>query len=243
MDNLRLILIGIGLAILAAIILFHRPSGRRKPHARKRPSGGRVEPGFEAGGRGEPGPDDSGESEQPPLPRLYETAQDAESTRFEPAMDTARGAKARAAHEPEPEKIVTVYVRGRRETRITGVELLDAAIRAGLSFGEMNIFHRRHEGADKPVFSMADLTPPGDFDPSGWNLFDTEGVTLFMTLPGPVSALDAWDAMLATGRRLAELLKADLLDDSHCLLTRQRVAQIREDMREYDRRAGLSGDE
>ena len=73
------------------------------------------------------------------------------------------------------------------------------------------------------------------------HLFETPGVTLFMTLPGPVSALDAWDAMLATGQRLAELLDADLMDDNQCLLTRQRIAQIREEMREFDRKAGLAG--
>lgn len=137
-------------------------------------------------------------------------------------------------------RIVTLYLRARGERLISGLSLLDAAIKAGLRFGEMKIFHRRHQGAPKPVFSMANIARPGSFDPSAWNLFETPGVTLFMTLPGPVSGLDAWDAMLATGQRLSELLDADLMDDSQCLLTRQRIAQIREDLREYDRKAGLS---
>ncbi|NKI36267.1 cell division protein ZipA [Wenzhouxiangella sp. XN79A] len=141
----------------------------------------------------------------------------------------------------EPPKVVTLYLRARGERLISGLTLLDSAIKAGLRFGEMKIFHRRHQGASKPVFSMANITRPGSFDPSGWNLFETPGVTLFMTLPGPVSALDAWDAMLATGQRLSELLEADLMDDSQCLLTRQRISQIREDMREFDRKAGLGG--
>ncbi|MBY6205649.1 cell division protein ZipA [Halomonas denitrificans] len=136
-------------------------------------------------------------------------------------------------------RIVTLYLRARGERLISGLSLLDAAIKAGLRFGEMKIFHRRHQGAPKPVFSMANIARPGSFDPSAWNLFETPGVTLFMTLPGPVSGLDAWDAMLATGQRLSELLDADLMDDSQCLLTRQRIAQIREDLREYDRKAGL----
>ena len=136
-------------------------------------------------------------------------------------------------------RIVKLYLRARGERLISGLRLLDAAIKAGLRFGEMKIFHRRHQGADKPVFSMANIARPGSFDPAGWNLFETQGVTLFMTLPGPVSGLDAWDAMLATGQRLSELLDADLMDDSQCLLTRQRIAQIREDMREHDRKAGI----
>jgi cell division protein ZipA len=140
-----------------------------------------------------------------------------------------------------PDKIIYLYICRRDERRINGSDLLDAAIKAGLNFGEMNIFHRRQEGVKQPVFSMANLTKPGYFDPGSWNVFDTPGVTLFLTLPAPVSALDAWDAMHATAQRLAELLEADVLDDGKCLLTRQRIAQIREEMREYDRINGLIG--
>ena len=64
---------------------------------------------------------------------------------------------------------------------------------------------------------------------------EVKGVTMFMTLPGPRNALDAWDSMLATSRRLAELLHADLLDDSHSVFTRQRSMQIKEELREFER--------
>jgi cell division protein ZipA len=124
--------------------------------------------------------------------------------------------------------------------RISGTELHDAAGKAGLDFGEMNIFHRLQEGASQPVFSMANLTAPGYFQSgNAWSGFDTPGMTFFLTLPAPVSALDAWDAMLATARRMAELLDAEVLDDNRCLVTRQRIAQVRDEMREYDRRHGL----
>lgn len=342
MDSLRIILILIGLAVLAAIWLLHRPEGSRKPGAVRR-EGRRVEPGLdpeptspaldsesdvdsfdghEAGDhlerdagprqprqtslpdleRDEPKPERPARAASAPEPkpgsaarvepeidpallRARATPPDAAGTkrpqRREPEFEPDRGydfdvapAKADAPKPPpapdrtppdtewrepesvqrearaallsepddqsaDPPRIVTLYVRARGERLISGLSLLDAAIKAGLRFGEMKIFHRRHQGASKPVFSMANISRPGSFDPSGWNLFETPGVTLFMTLPGPVSALDAWDAMLATGKRLSELLEADLLDDSQCLVTRQRIAQIREDMREYDRKAGL----
>lgn len=294
MDNLRLILILIGLAVLAAIWLLHRPEGSsRKPGASRREDT-RREPFIgdgsgESGASGdddsaranvETGPDEvSGRPRQTTLPDLGTSVPEAEAERPQSAdpednssgnrADSRADSRAGAAtaspvsdhrglpperdwREPEEPrrasarseaaggpKIVTLYVRARDDRSISGLSLLDAAIKAGLRFGEMKIFHRRHRGATKPVFSMANITRPGSFDPAGWNLFQTPGVTLFMTLPGPTSALDAWDAMLATGRRLAELLDADLMDDAQCLLTRQRVAQIREDMREFDRKHGL----
>lgn len=272
MDDLRLILILIGLAVLGLIWLLHRPEGssrgpgasrrdeRRRREPRLGPAPGADSKSGEASGDPEaeprqtslpdlgeehPEPPASSRSDAPPragggapLPpeRDWFDAEERAAESEPPAAPGTRPAPPGSGESPE---IVTLYLRARGERRISGLSLLDAAIKAGLRFGEMKIFHRRHRGATRPVFSMANIKRPGSFDPSGWNLFETPGVTLFLTLPGPVSALDAWDAMLATGRRLSEILEADLMDDAQCLLTRQRIAQIREQMREFDRRAGL----
>lgn len=289
MDNLRLILLFIGLGVLAVIWLLHRPEGSsRRPGASRREdsrrepfigaSGGEGGTGDVSAGQDDDCGEHSGEHSGKPRQTVLLDLGDADrapdpghepegQSRAESEKSSSPGAgpatepelpperewrEAETVHaavadeavaagrdDPGTPKIVTLYVRARDERQISGLSLLDAAIKAGLRFGEMKIFHRRHRGATKPVFSMANITRPGSFDPSGWNLFQTPGVTLFMTLPGPVSALDAWDAMLATGTRLSELLDADLMDDTQCLLTRQRIAQIREDMRDFDRRNGL----
>ncbi|MFP4336067.1 MAG: cell division protein ZipA, partial [Wenzhouxiangella sp.] len=226
MDNLRLILILVGVVILAAIVLFHRPRGQtQRNHARWLQK--RREPSL--------GPADSRDVTEDAQRDADPVLQQASFPNFsatEPSVQDSGPGRAStagtAASRPptteraQPDKIVSLFVRRRDERRINGSELLDAAVKAGLTFGEMSIFHRLHEGDERPVFSMANLTPPGHFDASAWNVFDTPGVALFVTLPGPVSALDAWDAMLATARRIAELLDAEVLDDARCLLTRQR---------------------
>lgn len=247
----------------------HRPGASRREERRREPYIGGLDgdgdgDGDEPGGQPGDGPETPRQTTLPDLGSTGGEQVPAPPSRPPPASPTAgRGDQdgvppEREWREPEPvrraagseavaagsdesssPRIVTLYVRARGERNISGLSLLDAAIKAGLRFGEMKIFHRRHRGATKPVFSMANITRPGSFDPSGWNVFETPGVTLFLTLPGPVSALDAWDAMLATGQRLAELLDADLMDDTQCLLTRQRIAQIREEMREHDRKAGF----
>jgi cell division protein ZipA len=58
---------------------------------------------------------------------------------------------------------------------------------------------------------------------------------LFMTLPGPLPALDAWDRMLPAAQRLAELLGAQLLDDQRTPIGRQRIAALRDELRAWDR--------
>ena len=237
MDNLRLILILIGIVILALIVLLHKPPGEtRRNHARWREAHReRREPSL---GDVDGLVDDDPAYESVDTASLWDEGRAGSAS--EPPVSQSAG-KGEAGVPRSPDKIVYLYICRRDERRINGSDLLDAAIKAGLNFGEMNIFHRRQEGVKQPVFSMANLTKPGYFDPGSWNVFDTPGVTLFLTLPAPVSALDAWDAMHATAQRLGELLEADVLDDSQCLLTRQRIAQIREEMREYDRTHGLVG--
>ena len=50
-----------------------------------------------------------------------------------------------------------------------------------------------------------------------------------------VPALDAWETMLPTAQRMAELLEGVVLDDSRNALDRQRIGQIRDELRAYDR--------
>jgi cell division protein ZipA len=49
-------------------------------------------------------------------------------------------------------------------------------------------------------------------------------------------ALDAWEAMLPTAQRLAELLDANLQDEKRGALGRQGIAHIRDQLRAWDRK-------
>lgn len=230
MDNLRLILLGIGVVILVAIVLLHKPAG-------KRPSSGgftrqRREPGLGSG--------------RSPVSEDNEEGADAALSASDVDTDTQHGeptppsAQLDSSALANAEQIITVYMRCRAEGGISGRRLCDAADKVGLTFGDMNVFHRRLEGQAQPIFSVANLAQPGTFDAEAWDQFSTPGLTLFAALPGPQSGLATWDAMLAMAERLAELLEGEVLDDGRCLMTRQRIGQMRESMREFDRRHGLT---
>ena len=115
-----------------------------------------------------------------------------------------------------------------------------AAEKAGLVYGDMNIFHRLVEGHPElgPVFSVANMVKPGSFDMATIQSLETPAITFFMTLPAPVPALDAWETMLPTAQRMAELLDGVLLDEERNALGRQRIAHIRDELRAYDRSRG-----
>ena len=135
------------------------------------------------------------------------------------------------------ERIVTLFVVAREGSFFNGPDLVVAAEKAGLEFGDMGIYHRLVDGKRElgPIFSVANMLKPGNFDLARLDALHTPGVSFFMTLPAPLPALDAWDAMLPTAQRLAELLDGQVLDEERNALGRQRIAHIRDQLRGWDR--------
>ncbi len=139
--------------------------------------------------------------------------------------------------EQQFDRIVTLYVAARAGNQLNGADLIVAAEKAGLVHGHMSIYHRLVDGRPElgPVFSVANMVKPGNFDLTRVQELRTPGISFFMTLPAPMPALDAWDAMLPTAQRMAELLDALVLDEERNALGRQRIAHIRDELRAYDR--------
>jgi cell division protein ZipA len=236
-STLRWILVIIGIAVVGSIFLFGSPEKKRK----RKPKASRKEP-KDSQSRREPTLDGENSSDVATQAES-ETSADGDSLEGQRELDIGaakpvvkRARPPRKPAGPPPDEIMTLFLLASDNRTIIGSELLQATVSTGMEFGDMNIFHRLPEGSDKPVFSLANAAKPGHFERDEWNTFETTGVALFMALPGPINALDGWDAMLATARRMAEILHADLLDDERNPFTRQREAQVREEMREYDRR-------
>jgi cell division protein ZipA len=135
------------------------------------------------------------------------------------------------------ERIVTLFVMARDGGVFNGADLIVAAEKAGLEYGHLGIYHRLVDGKREqgPIFSVANMLKPGNFDLARLDALRTPGLSFFMTLPGPLPALDAWDAMLPTAQRLAELLDGQVLDEERNALGRQRIAHIRDELRGWDR--------
>lgn len=211
-----------GLLLIAAIYFFGRPrkpgQGRRVDtrDARTEPTlGEQIEAGL---GRIEGGPEDGAQGEIP-------------LERPAPGVDLGR-----RAHE-DFDKIVTLYIAARAGNVLRGPDIVVAAEKTGLTYGHMQIFHRLLEGRPErgPVFSVANIMKPGSFDMATIQSMETPAIAFFLTLPAPVSALDAWEMMLPTAERMAELLDGVLLDESRNALGRQRVQHLRDELRAYDR--------
>lgn len=231
-NELRIIVTVAGAIVLVLIYLFGRP---RRPEQGKRTGGQstaaeRIEPQLgnpdAVSGEEELDVDMHGELDR------FGHAIAAERVTAPPRLPLG------ARREQPIERIVTLYVSARPEQMFRGSDLVVALEKCGLEFGDFGIFHRLVDGKIDagPVFSVANLVKPGHFDMSNIHRLDTPGLSFFMALPGPLSALDAWDTMLPTAQRLAELLDGIVLDEQRNALGRQRVAHIRDELRAWDRK-------
>src|SRR5690606_25939388 len=231
MDDRDLLRIGIlvaGALLMLAIWYFgSRPRKEQQGRRRESPApaaAARREPQLDDDGEGEGAEAAGGEVSQPEL-GLGDPA---------PAASTSTLGKREIQ---DFDKIVSLYVAARAGSVLRGEDIVVAAEKTGMVFGHMNVFHRLLEGhPDRgPVFSMASIIKPGSFDMATIRELETPAIAFFLTLPAPVPALDAWEKMLPTVQRMAELLDGVVLDDSRNALGRQRIAHIRDELRAYDR--------
>ncbi|RRN80071.1 cell division protein ZipA [Pseudoxanthomonas sp. SGD-10] len=226
-DLLRIGILIAGALLMLAIWYFGtRPrkeqQGRRRESPAPAPAAPRREPQL-------PGADEADEA-------IAEEASQPELGLGDPAPAASTSTLGRREIQ-DFDKIVSLYVAARAGSVLRGEDIVVAAEKTGMVFGHMNVFHRLLEGhPDRgPVFSMASIIKPGSFDMATIRELETPAIAFFLTLPAPVPALDAWEKMLPTVQRMAELLDGVVLDDSRNALGRQRIAHIRDELRAYDR--------
>ena len=132
------------------------------------------------------------------------------------------------------QKIIALRVTAPAPERFEGAFLEEALRAEGFAFGRFGIFHRL-DAAGRPILSLASLLEPGTFDPATMARCSYPGVALFAVLPGPVSAPQALEELVESGRYLAERLGGSLLDDRGAALSVQRIGQLREEVLEFER--------
>lgn len=214
MDGLRWLLLLFGLLVIAGVYFYSR---REKSSPEPEPvSSARVEPTL--------GADDS-----PGLPDPDEAAADA------PAAAVSGDQEAPATVEKMPQKIVTLRLVGRDGGSFRGDELVLSLRGIGMRHGKFGIFHR-YDGSneDDTIFSAASLVEPGSFDLTNIKEQELPGISLFLILPGPMEAAEAFDMMMAAARAVAQALDGELLDESGSTLSIQRERYMREEVIQFE---------
>ena len=106
----------------------------------------------------------------------------------------------------------------------------------------MDIFHRHQEdnGQGNVQFSMVSSIQPGSFDLDKVDEQTTPGVTFFMSLPGPVDNIQAFDYMFEMAKVIAKNMGGEVKDEQHSVMTAQTAEHVRQEIRDYERKKRLS---
>lgn len=209
MDDLRLILLLAGVAVIAGIYAWGRVQGRLRMPGKRRvpPSARKTQDDV---------PDDA----------LIEQ----ELARMQQAMSDSDEPPAATAPSADIENLLVISVVSGSGLPFTGEALARAFANNQLFYGDKAIFHRhvRQGGEDVSVFGIANMFKPGDFGDGDLIDFETAGITLFLELPAPIDGLKAFDDFVQTAERLAVELGGQLQDRKHCVITHQALMQKRE---------------
>ncbi|MGE0486536.1 MAG: cell division protein ZipA [Gammaproteobacteria bacterium] len=156
----------------------------------------------------------------------------AESAAPSPKPRRGRTARAPIADEDEaPDNgLLNLFVRAHEGRPFGGPELVRALNAVGMRFGDMSVFH--HYGAgelrcDRPLFSAANMFEPGTFDLARIEAFRTSGIVLFMQLPAPLEGPVAFELLLNSAQRLAELTGGELYATPKAPLDPGAIARMR----------------
>jgi len=238
MNDLRLILLGIGLFIIAIIYLwgtFNKKlqdrSHLRKLTSFKRSSSEVIKP--------MPTYDDDDEVSTATLAELDKFLTNQKLPDID-ASDFSLSAKASTtdkATQPIPDiQIITLLIKASPGKEFSGVNILNAIKTVGFRFGNMNIFH--HHGveglmADQPLFSLASMYEPGCFELEQMETYKTKGLALFMQLPSPVDNVATFDLMQETVMRLTDMLQGEIWSSKQKPIDKKTLQAMRDVAAEF----------
>jgi cell division protein ZipA len=242
--SLRVALFLIGMALIAAIWIwgmrrrrgrYHvygaRPSpGRRRGRAREPAIGSTAPDRTESGAGGRPAVALAGAEvpriEHEPDRVRAEPRAGARRTQMELRLDSD------AAPEPAPvAEVIVINIEVEPQRLMRGPELANAMRTVGMQYGAMQVFHHHGVGqlrAAEPLFSLANLFEPGIFDLARLDTFETRGVSLFMRVPTPIDGKVAFELLLHTAHRLADIFSGTLTDERHRPLNAGSIEALRQ---------------
>jgi cell division protein ZipA len=228
MENLRWILLLTGVLVILAVYLFSYYQARRKQPERR--SSSRTSPTIDADSHAadETGYRSDMDEELEQLGQIIS----ADTPAVEEIVIEIPAEKRKPVTAAVTDRVFTLLVKAPRGVPFRGPILLGALAAARLEFGDMQIFHRVEmvDGQEKILFSVANIREPGIFDLSAMENFTSEGVVLFMQVPGTADAVRAFDAMVESARILADNLNTRVCDTTHSPLTNQAISHMREEV-------------
>ncbi len=131
------------------------------------------------------------------------------------------------------EQVIVLNVVARPGFPFRGESIQRTLEKLGLELGDMGFFNLNDvndSGKREPVFSVASMVKPGTFDRDALSTYSTPGLSLFMQVPGPIAASEAFDAMNECAGSIAVRLGGTVCDENREPMPPLRAREIREQL-------------
>ena len=115
--------------------------------------------------------------------------------------------------------------------QLHGDAIQTAAIAADMVLKDDGIYRfevKDDQGYLQPLLGLANILKPGSFDAARMQALTTPGLMLYLHLPAPIEARVAFETLIDIGHKLAELLEAELCDETRSVLTKQTIGHLKE---------------
>ncbi|MGK0297840.1 MAG: cell division protein ZipA [Gammaproteobacteria bacterium] len=132
-------------------------------------------------------------------------------------------------HSELTEHIVILHIVAMEQESIKGLDILMAAKKMGFEFGDMNIFHYYNgkSSTETPaLFNLVNMYEPGYFVLEDMENYLTKGISVFASLVNDDKAISKFETMLDVTKKMASLLKCDLLGPDKLPITEETVTNI-----------------
>ena len=225
-DTLRLILIVAGGLFLVGLYVWERRRSRPDQNepledgdleqAKREPQLGPWQGDADGGATADAMPSQSGRLREPEQPELHLEPPDTAPEDVEPEA-------------PKSPMILLFHLTPVKDT-FDGETIVHAASECGIEPGEMEVFHRyRDPGTPSgALFSIANMVKPGTFPFGAMAEFQSPGLTMFSQAEGAADDPGRLEEMLTTAHCLANLLDAQILDETRSPLTPEVEQRLRD---------------
>jgi len=164
--------------------------------------------------------------------------QETETTETDTATDNSPANQV-SSPPRKSELLIALFVLAKKEPGFLGADIFTVLEDLGLKYGEMNIFHHYGLGelkVKKPIFSIANILEPGTFEAQYLSDFVSPGLALFMRLPGPFGGRVAFELMLNSAQKIAEILEGEILDERRSLVDQKSITLLRDRIANFEQR-------
>lgn len=248
MNDLRWILLGIGIFIVAGIYFWELSKNRRSIRSRVEKMSGYpddpVSPDIRLTPKKDSNIDIKGAMDVftsymrqskaeindavKPLPHESDDETEAEPGIKQEEPVAVDQPQEEAQHQSD---IIAIYITAPTNRAFVGKAIVEAMHNAEMEFGEMDIFHyfgpdKKH--ANRALFSIANNSSPGTFDPENLEQFSTRGLAMFMSLPAEIGGDIAFEIMYDAAQTISESLGGELRGADRQLLDTEKIDHMRD---------------